>query len=164
MTNRNDSIRRLVELQGFYGVADQDLRAVDIGLRTAPVFCASLAAIATAAGSANLFWALLPFALAGVVLNGNPFDVVYNHGLRHWLKGPRLPRYPGPRRFACFVASVFVMTAALSFQSGWLLTGQVLGGALALAALVPVLTGFCVPSFLLRLVTGKIQFHWTIVA
>lgn len=164
MTDRNDSIRRLVELQGFYGVADQDLRALDIGLRTAPVFCSLLAATGTVAGNASIFWVLLPFALAGVVLNGNPFDVLYNHGLRHWLQGPRLPRYPLPRRFACGFAAVFVLATALSLQSGWLLAGQILGGALALAALVPVLTGFCIPSFLLRLVTGKIQFQWSITA
>jgi len=35
---------------------------------------------------------------------------------------------------------------------------------LALAALVPVLTGFCIPSFFLRLATGKISFQWTVEA
>jgi len=164
MKNRNSSIRRLVELQGFYGVADEDLRAVDIGLRTAPIFCSLLAAMGTVTGNANIFWALLPFALAGVVLNGNPFDVVYNHGLRYWLKGPRLPRYPLPRRFACGFAAMFVVATALSLQNGWLLAGQIMGGSLAVAASVPVITGFCIPSFLLRLVTGKISFQWTVEA
>ncbi|MGW8247774.1 MAG: DUF4395 family protein [Acidiferrobacterales bacterium] len=164
MSKNIEATRRLVELQGFYGVADQDLRSIDIGLRVAPVFCMTLSAIATATGSANLFWALLPFALAGIVLNGNPFDVVYNHGLRHWLKGPRIPRYPVPRRFACGVAALFTLSAALSFQSGWHLAGQIIGASLALAALVPVITGFCIPSFVLRLVTGKVRIHWAVIA
>jgi hypothetical protein len=164
MSNNIETTRRLVELQGFYGVADQDLRSIDIGLRVAPVFCMTLSAIATATGSASLFWALLPFALAGIVLNGNPFDVVYNHGLRHWLKGPRIPRYPLPRRFACGVAALFTIAAALSFQYGWNLAGQIIGASLALAAFVPVVTGFCIPSFIFRLVTGKIRIDWVVIA
>jgi len=47
---------------------------------------------------------------------------------------------------------------------GWNVTGQIIGISLALAAFVPVTTGFCIPSFKLRLVTGKIRFHWAVVA
>ena len=164
MSNKTESTRRLVELQGFYGIADKDLRAVDIGLRTATAFCAALSAAATLTASSTLFWVLLPFALGGVMLNGNPFDAVYNQGIRHWIKGPIIPRYPMPRRFACMVASVFVIAAAASFQSGWILSGQIIGGSLALAALVPTVTGFCIPSFIFRLVTGKLKISWAVTA
>lgn len=164
MSNKTETTRRLLALQGFHGIADKNLHAVDIGLRTAPVFCATLAAVATVTGNATWFWALLPFALAGIVLNGNPFDVVYNHGIRRWLKGPPIPRYPFPRRFACLVASVFVVAAAVSFQSGWVLAGQIIGGSLVVAALVPVTTGFCIPSFILRLATGKLSLSWAVKA
>jgi len=164
MSNKMEKTRKLVELQGFYGVADQDLTRVDFGLRVSPFICMCIAAVGTILGSADVLWALLPFALLGGTLPGHPFDVVYNHGLRHWIKGPKLPRYPMPRRFACLLASVFIATAALSFQSGAVLIGQIVGGALVATALVPIATGFCVPSFLFRLITGKVSLQWTVEA
>lgn len=159
-----ESTRRLLQLQGYYNVADEHLDQVDLGLRTAPVVCAMLAAAATVLGSAEILWALLPFALWGAFMNGHPFDVIYNHGLRHIVQGPRLPPSPAPRRFACKFASVFIITAAMSFQSGAMLAGQIIGGALAIAALVPVVTGFCIPSFIYRLATGKLTIHWSVEA
>ena len=35
----------------------------------------------------------MPFAALGGILPGHPFDVLYNHGLRHLLGTPTLPRY-----------------------------------------------------------------------
>jgi hypothetical protein len=164
MSNKTESTRRLLELQGFYGVEDSELSKVDSGLRVSPVICAMTVAVATITANANLFWGLLPFALAGALFPGHPFDVVYNHGLRHWTKGPRLPRYPAPRRFTCLLASAFIAASAFFIQSGAVETGQILGGILVATALVPILTGFCVPSFLYRLVTGKIDFGWSVRA
>ena len=162
MSTKMEATRKLLELQGFYDVADNDLEQVDFGLRVSPAICLTLVAIATVLGSANMLWALLPLAIMGGTLSSHPFDVVYNHGLRHWIKGPRLPRYPAPRHFACLLASVFIVAEALSFQFGAALAGQVIGGVLTATALVPVATGFCVPSFLYRLVTGKIALTWSI--
>ena len=164
MNNKIESTRRLLELQGFYNVEDDELSKVDFGLRVSPMICAITVAVATISANANIFWSLLPFALAGALLPGHPFDVVYNHGLRHWIKGSRLPRYAAPRRFACLLASAFIAASALSIQSGAVLTGQILGGVLVATALVPILTGFCVPSFLYRLITGKLTFNWTVEA
>lgn len=164
MSNKTESTRRLLELQGFYGIEDSELSKVDLGLRVSPVICAITVAVATISANITIFWGLLPFALAGALLPGHPFDVVYNHGLRHWIRGPRLPRYPAPRRFACLLASVFIVASALFIQSGAVVTGQLLGGALVATALVPILTGFCVPSFIYRLVTGKLTFTWTVDA
>ena len=162
MNNKIQSTRRLLELQGFYGVEDSDLGKIDFGLRVSPVVCAVTVAIATVTANATIFWGLLPFALMGGLLSGHPFDVVYNHGLRRWIKGPRLPLYPAPRRFACLLASVFIVASALLIESGAVVTGQALGGILVATALVPIVTGFCVPSFLYRLVTGKISFNWSV--
>jgi hypothetical protein len=164
MNNKTKSTRHLLELQGFYGIEDSELSKVDFGLRVSPVICAMTVAVATITANANIFWGLLPFALAGALLPGHPFDVVYNHGLRHWINGSRLPRYQAPRRFACLLASAFIAASALSIQSGAVLAGQILGGALVVTALIPILTGFCVPSFLYRMITGTISFNWTVKA
>jgi len=157
MSKNLERTRWLVELQGFHGVADENLDTVDLGLRVAPVVCASIATAGTVSASATVFWGLLAFALAGAMLPGHPFDVLYNHGIRHLLKGPRLPRYPFPRRFACMFASVLIVAAALCLESGAVLAGQILGAAMVVGALVPVMTGLCIPSFLLHAVTGLFQ-------
>jgi hypothetical protein len=148
--------RWLVALQGFTDVREQHLKAIDIGLRVAPVFCMVLAGSATALASPTMMLVLAPFALLGAVLSGSPFDVFYNRGLRHWLKGPRLPVYQAPRRFACALASVWLLITAGLMYGGAGDAGQILGWTLVGVASVPVTTGFCVPSFLYRLVTGTI--------
>jgi hypothetical protein len=99
---------------------------------------------------------LCPFAILGAILPGHPFDVIYNYGLRHVFHTPLLPRYPTRRHFACFVATIMLVAAALGFQYGMPMVGYVVGWSLVAAAFVNVSTGFCVPSFIYRLVFGKV--------
>ena len=50
-----------------------------------------------------------------------------------------------------------IVAAAWSFQSGWTLSGQILGWGLVSAAFVNVSTGFCIPSFLYGLFSENQQ-------
>ena len=68
-----------------------------------------------------------------------------------------MPRYPMPRRFACMLASAWIAAEALCFTYGMSLAGHVLGWSLVATASVPVITGFCVPSFIYGLIFGKPQ-------
>jgi hypothetical protein len=153
MSRSIHTTRWLVALQGFTGVPDRDLKAVDLGLRVGPVFCMLLAGTATAYASPTMLLALAPLALLGAVLPGSPFDVFYNHGLRHLLNGPRLPVYRAPRRFACGLAGAWLLVTAGLLLAGATMAGQVMGWLLVATAAVPVTTGFCVPSFIFRLAT-----------
>lgn len=144
--------RRFVEMQGYHGIDDTNLTKIDWGLRTAPVVCTSIAIAGVLTASANIFWVLTVFAWLGALLPNHPFDVFYNHGLRHVLKGPRLPRNTRQRRFSCLFASAFIIATAWSFANGAILAGQILGGMFIIAALVPVTTGFCIPSFIYSLI------------
>jgi hypothetical protein len=45
--------------------------------------------------------------------------------------------------------------AALSFQTGNVIAGNVLGWFLVAAAFINVATGFCIPSFIYGLVFGR---------
>jgi hypothetical protein len=154
MSNNIDTIRWLVALQGFTDVPDRDLKAVDLGLRVGPAFCMVLGGIATALASPQMLLLLAPLALLGALLSGSPFDVFYNHGLRHALKGPRLPVYRAPRRFACALAGIWLVVTAGLMLAGAAMAGQVMGWLLVITAAVPVATGFCVPSFTFRVATG----------
>lgn len=149
-------IRERIQAQGFCGLGDDNYNKLNLPLRLSPAICMLWAAVGTAMGSANVLWALVPFAALGAILPGHPFDLVYNYGLRHLNNAPPIPRYPIRRRFACLMATVMLIAAAWGFQAGIDIVGYVVGWSLVAAAFVNVSTGFCVPSFIYRLVAGKV--------
>jgi MFS family permease len=147
--------RERIEAQGFVGLDDRTLMRINYWLRLAPAICMAWTAIGTFLGSAPTLWALVPFAALGAALHGHPFDVIYSYGFRRWTAGPPLPRYPLPRRLACLLATVMLMAAAVSFQTGHVIAGNVLGWFLGAAAFINVATGFCIPSFVYGLMFGR---------
>ena len=147
--------RNRVEAQGFIGFDDRTVAQINYWLRLSPAICMAWAAMGTALNSAPILWALVPFALLGGMLPGHPFDVLYTYGFRYWVRGPRLPRYPLPRRFACLMATAMLAGSAWGFQTGNLVLGRILGWLLVAAAFVNVTTGFCIPSFVYGLIFGK---------
>lgn len=146
MRDRSETKRRRVEMQGFCGLGDAEVRRLDPWLRVAPAVCGAWTLAATAFGSAPALWVLAVLALAGVVLPVHPFDVPYQFGVRRWTGGPAIPRYTAPRRFACGVAGAWVTATAIAFTLGATVVGSVLGYLLVAVAAVPVLTGFCFAS------------------
>lgn len=146
--------RRRIEAQGFLGLGDREIAQIKFWLRLSPAICMTWAACGTALHSAPVLWVLVPFALLGALLPGHPFDLLYTFGIRRLTGGPAIPRYPLPRRFACLLATLMLVGAAWSFQSGSILAGQLFGWGLVSAALVNVTTGFCIPSFLYGLLFG----------
>ncbi|MBI4001183.1 MAG: DUF4395 family protein [Nitrospira defluvii] len=154
MSDMSPIVRGRIEAQGFLGLDDQMIKQVNYWLRLSPAICMIWAAIGTALQSATVLWLLVPFALLGALLPGHPFDLLYTHGVRYVTGGPRLPRYPLPRRFACLLATL-MLVVAWCFQSGRLLSGQIVGWTLVAAAFVNVSTGFCIPSFIYGLIFGR---------
>ena len=155
MNTISDVTRARIEAQGFVGLDDRTLAAINYWLRLAPAICMVWTAIGTALTSPIIVSALIPFAALGAILPGHPFDLLYTHGFRHLAGGPRLPRYAAPRRFACLMGTAMLIGTALAFATGWLLVGRILGWGLVGAALVTVTTGFCIPSFVYGILTGR---------
>jgi len=145
-----------IQAQGFCGLDDKTCEQLNYPLRFSPAVCMTWAAVGTALASPTILWALAPFAALGAILPGHPFDVFYNHVLRHLTGTPPLPRYGARRRFACAMATVMIVVAAWGFQAGMSPLGFIVGWSLVAAAFVNVSTGFCIPSFLARLVLGKV--------
>ncbi|HPA80356.1 MAG TPA: DUF4395 family protein [Thermoanaerobaculales bacterium] len=143
--------RHRAEMQGFVGLDDEHLAEINSWLRLSPGICLAWVAAATVTASPVLMLALVPFAAGGAVLRNHPFDVIYNHGLRHLLGTRPLPRYGAPRRFACAVGSLWMTAAGTALAAGFTTLGLVLGVAMVALASVQVLTGFCVPSFIYQL-------------
>ena len=112
-------------------------------------------AIATYYQSEAALILLAPIAALGAIFRGHLFEVAYNHGIRHILGTRRLPPAGAPRRFACAVATVWLVAASWAFYIDAVVLGQVLGFSLAAAASVPAFTDFCIPSFVYGLIFGK---------
>src|SRR5215469_5860226 len=150
------TVRERIQAQGFCGLSDATYRQINYPLRLSPAICMALAAVGTALASPTMLWALAPFAALGAILPGHPFDVLYNYGLRHLVGKPRLPRYGKRRRMACVMGAIMVTVAGWAFQTGMPRLGYLLGAFLVAIALVNVSTGFCIPSFVSRVLFGKV--------
>ncbi len=149
--------RRRIEAQGFLGYSDSYLADVNYWLRLAPAICMTWVAVGTYLASPMVLWALMTFALLGAVLRGHPFDVIYNHGLRHWTGTPALPAYGKPRRSGCALMTVWLGLTGWAFSSKLMALGYMLGAIAVLLTLINVTTGFCVPSYTYGLLFGKQQ-------
>lgn len=156
MSQAITTIRERIQAQGFCDLSDDTYKQLNYPLRLSPAICMVWTAIGTALASPVILWALVPFAALGAALPRHPFDVIYNYGLRHIFSTPPLPRYPVRRHFACLVATIMLVAAAWGFQAGMPMVGYIVGWSLVAAAFVNVSTGFCVPSFIYRLIFGKV--------
>jgi Domain of unknown function (DUF4395) len=156
MSQISATVRERIQAQGFCGLNDAAYAQFNYPLRLSPAICMVWVAVGTALASPRILWALVPFAGLGAILTGHPFDVLYNHGLRYLMGTPELPRYGLRRRFACALAAIMIGTAAWGFQTGMPRLGYLFGGLLVALAFVQVSTGFCVPSFLMRVLFGQV--------
>jgi hypothetical protein len=150
-------MRERIEEQGFCGLDDGQISEFNLPLRLAPFMCLVWTAAGLTLGSPAVIAALVPFAVAGAILPGHPFDVVYNFGLRHLVKRPPLPHYGKRRRLACVAASVALTASALSFLYGAPAIGYTLGIMVSMGTLTNVITGICPPAAFAARVIGKVD-------
>ena len=141
-----ETVRKRLEMQGFLGLSDTEVRQFNYWLRLAPAICLAWTAVGVFYASPVILGLLVPLALLGGLNDGHPFDVIYNRGIRHLLGRPRLPVYARPRRFACFMASASLTTTAIMFAIGVDVVGYALGGLMMVMMSIMVTTGFCIPS------------------
>ena len=92
--------RHRLNVQGFDGIPDQRLAEVAPWLRMAFALCATLAAIGTIAASSAILGTLVVIAALAALFPVLPFDLIYNHGVRHATGTQPLPRRGAPSRFA----------------------------------------------------------------
>lgn len=148
--------RKRLEVQGFAGLSDKEVRQFNYWLRMAPAICLAWIVAGVINGSPLILAMLVPFELLGGLKKGHPFDVVYNHGIRHFLGLPELPEYGTPRRFAFVMASTMTAVTASLFAFGLNSFAYVLGGMMILVASLQVATGLCGPAVMYRLLCSRI--------
>ena len=140
--------RRYLSVQGLGDVDDETLAETAPWQRMAFGLCALFAAAGTALASPTILWILMPIAALAALYPFHPFDLIYNHDIRYLrITGP-LPKRRAQSRFACCVGAVWLVVTALAIQSGALITGYILGGALTGIALLVSTTDIRIMSMI----------------
>jgi Domain of unknown function (DUF4395) len=140
--------RQRLNVQGLGDVDDGTLAAVAPWLRMAFGLCALLAAAGTALASPAILGVLTAIAALAALFPVHPFDLIYNYGIRYLRNTGPLPKRRAQSRFACGVGAVWLVATAWAFQSGALIAGYLLGGALTGIAVLVSTTDICIPSMI----------------
>ena len=147
-TTLSATTRRRLNVQGLSDVGDETLAEIAPWHRMAFGICALLAAAGTVLASPAILWILTAIAALAALFPVHPFDLIYNHGIRYLRSTGPLPKRRAQSRFACGVGAVWLVATALAFQSGALITGYILGGALTGVAALVATTDICIPSMI----------------
>ena len=146
-------LRRL-DIQGFDEVDEERLAEAGPWLRMAFLLCGALALAGTVTASTRLLGALALVALLGALTPVHPFDLIYNLGIRHLRDTGPLPRRGAPVRFACAIASVWLVATIGAFEVSAKGAGYGLGFTLVASAVLVGTTDICIPSLIWRALFG----------
>ena len=141
-------MERNLSVQGYCLSAEESHR-LRWGLRFPTALCLALVVIGLALQSAVLILALVPIGAIAGWTRRHPFDLIWNHGLRHLDNAPELPANPTPRRHAFKLGTIWLLAVGLLFAFGQASAGLILGGVLVAVCGLVTTTNFCVPSTLL---------------
>jgi hypothetical protein len=153
----SETTRRRLNVQGLSNIDDQTLAELAPWLRMAFGICALLAGAGTALASPTILWILMPIAALAALFPVHPFDLIYNHGIRYLRNTGPLPKRRPQSRFACGVGAVLLVATAWAFQSGALVVGYILGGALTGSAVLVSTTDICIPSMIYNALFSRSQ-------
>ena len=146
--------RRLLEIQGFDAVDVLELAPVAPWLRLAFGLCGLLGGVGTLLASPTILLVLALIATLAAASPVHPFDLIYNHGIRHFTGTGPLPKRGAPTRFGCGMGAVLVLVTAWAFSAGDQVAGYALGGALTFVVLLVSTTDICIPSLIYRSIFG----------
>jgi hypothetical protein len=139
---------RNLAVQG-YCLRTEETHALRWGLRLPTALCLALVVTGLALQSAALILALVPIGAVAGWTRRHPFDLIWNHGLRHLTGAPELPPNPTPRRHAFKLGTIWLLAVGALFAVGQPTAGLVLGGMLIAVCGLVTVTNFCIPSTLL---------------
>jgi hypothetical protein len=142
-------MRDNLSMQGYQELSEDERREFGLALRLSPALCLTGMTLGVVLESPAILLGMSATAfLGGFGAAKHPFDLIWDHGLRQLSGGPLLPPTPPPRRFACQIASVWLVALAAAYLAGADTVGLVLGIPLVLVAAVVATTNWCVPSLI----------------
>lgn len=144
----SSTVRSRLEAQGFCGLDDATLEEVATWLRWSPVLCTLFMTTGVVLQSPEILWALAGTAFLGALLPFHPFDLLYNYGMRFFTGTRALPHQGPQRRFACGIATAWLIGTGWAFYVGADRLGYGLGIPLILVAGLVSITHLCIPSLI----------------
>lgn len=139
---------RRLTIQGYGRFTESELSALQFGIRLPYVVCSLAAAY-------GILWAHVPvlvilavIAFLGVLLPYHPVDYAYNYGLRQVLNLPKLPPRPAQVKFACGIATAWLIVTLILFHYGLTVMGIIWGSMLVAVATLVSTTDICIPSII----------------
>lgn len=143
-----------LETQG-YCLTAAEARSLRVGLRFPTALCLALVVTGLALESALVIALLVPIGAVAGWTSRHPFDLIWNHALRHVAEAPVLPRNPTRRRHAFKLATVWLAGVGVLFAADATTAALVLGGVLVAVCSVVTVTNFCIPSTMLARMAGS---------
>jgi len=137
-----------MKAQGYVQQTDEQLTALAFGNRFAYLVCTALLAVGVVLKSIPLLSMMLSIAFLGVLLPNHPFDYIYNYLLADKMNKPKLPERSNQLKFACSIATVWIMATIYLFATGALTAGYVMGAFLIGIAFTVGTFDFCIPSLI----------------
>jgi Domain of unknown function (DUF4395) len=134
-----------------YRLSAGERRGLALGLRFPTALCLGLVTVGVVLQSALLLFALSAIGLVAGFTTRHPFDLLWNHAVRHVFRAPPVPPNPARRRHAFKVATVWLLVVATFFAVGWSTAGVVLGAMLLAACSAVTVFNLCLPSIALSL-------------
>jgi len=145
-----------LQTQG-YRLGRDDARTLRIGLRFPTALCLAVVVMGLLLESALIIALLVPIGAIAGWTPRHPFDLIWNHGLRHLPRAPELPPNPVRRRHAFKLATVWLAAVAALFAIGAETPALVLGGVLVAVCSLVTATNFCIPSTILAWLDGRVS-------
>ena len=138
-----------LSMQGYGALNDDERKRLGFALRLSPALCLTGMTLGVVLESPTILLGMAATAvLGGFVTAKHPFDLIWDHGLRRLSGGPPLPPTPPPRRFACQLASFWLVAVAAAYLAGEETMGLILGVPLVLVAAVVTVSNWCMPSLI----------------
>lgn len=147
---------RNLAMQG-YSLDPHGARQLRIGLRFATALCLPIVATALVLESEALLTATAAIGFVAGFTPRHPFDLLWNHAVRHLLGAPAVPPNPRRRRHAFKVGTAWLMVVVALLAAGLTTAALVLGGMLLGACALVSTVNFCVPSFLLSVYEKRVR-------
>lgn len=140
--------QRRLEQQGFRNLGTEELTRQKFGIRFAYYLCGSLVLVGLILKSVPLLAAMLVIAILGMLPPYHPLDYLFNFVVRHLVGKPKLVKRSNQGRFACAIATLFLVGIVYAFYTGQFTLGYLLGGGLIVSAFLVAVLDICIPSII----------------
>ena len=147
--------RANLEIQGNLGLTDAEMRAHRPGLRFAYQMCFSITLIGTVLQNIPVLAVAATTAFFAMFPPSHPFDNVYNATLGRMLHRPKLPPRTAQGRFACSLATLWLIAIIVLFAVGMPAAATVAAAVLLFSAGLVGFFDICIPSMVYNLAVFK---------